>query len=82
MQPACVIVRVRFTLLPTPQEHQRQQREKHHGKQAGADEGRACSRTDLTEERPNLNCGHDKAQRHCLQEIRSDGPAIAEYVTV
>jgi hypothetical protein len=65
-----------------PQEHQRQQREKQHRKQAGADQGRACSRIDLAEESPDLDCGHDEAQRRRLQEARSDGPAIAEHATV
>src|SRR5438105_5043923 len=68
--------------LRSPQEQQRHQREKHHRKQAGADEGCACRCTDHTEESSDLNCGHDEAQRRRLQEARSDRPAIAEYVTV
>src|SRR6266567_8105131 len=38
-------------------DHPRSQHKQHHRKQAGADQGRACSRTDLTEERPDLHCG-------------------------
>ena len=72
----------RFAPDPPGRILQHHQREKHHRKQAGADEGCACRRTDLTEESPDLNCGHDEAQRRRLQEARSDGPAIAEHVTV
>jgi hypothetical protein len=64
------------------QEQQRHQREKHHRKQAGADEGRACRRTDLTEEGPDLNCGHDEAQRRRLQQARRSGSVLVKHVMV